>query len=125
MSSSDDGGVSTWYAGRHATSTANSTRTQKLARISGNGRPVAIAAANRGEADQSRNDERDVHDAGERLEHHERTRHGLDRHDVAQPDAREHHHAEVQQLRPGAGRLRVSEAEAAWHDRLAHDEGVR
>src|SRR6185503_707576 len=56
------------------------------------------------EIDEPRDDQRDVHDAGEGLQHHERARHGRRRQNITETDAREHSHAQIEELRPAARR---------------------
>jgi hypothetical protein len=61
---------------------------------------AAAPAGGARERDEPRDHERDVHDARERFEHHERARHRRHRHDVAQPHAREHGDAAAEKLHP-------------------------
>ena len=77
------------------------------------------------EADQPGDEDRDVADAGDLLDHHHAARERLDGDDVAQPDAGERREAEVEQLHPRAVGIRVDlRREAAGLDRLDDHEEV-
>ena len=78
----------------------------------------------RGERDETGDDDGDEHDAAEHLEHDEGAGEGLERDDIAEADAGENGEAEEEELEPAPGVLGVLRGgKAAWHPGLADTEG--
>src|SRR3954447_2184215 len=88
--------------------------------------PTSSPRARHRQPDEARDDHRDVRDARHLLEHDDAARERPDRHDVAQPGAREIREAQEQQLDPRAVLVRTDRGrEAVRRHGLADDEDVR